>query len=107
MLGLRLSRLGGEELSWRDLRAIVMHAPIDSALSRALYPDDHRWQLNEHLLASVADSLRWLVWSKTTAARQGRDMPEPIVRPGVKSAVERIGTSAAIDEINSFLGWAE
>ncbi|MBF6296287.1 hypothetical protein IU459_01865 [Nocardia amamiensis] len=106
-LGLRLRQLGSEELSWRDLKAIVRLAPVDSALSRAMRPDDYRWQLNEHLLASMADSLRWLVWSKTTAAQQNRDRPEPIPRPGLKSTTERIGTSVGVGELNRFLGWAD
>ncbi|MFI7001355.1 DUF5361 domain-containing protein [Nocardia sp. NPDC050175] len=103
-LGLRLRRLATDDLSWSDLKAIVKYAPLDSALARATKGADHQWQLSEHLLADVADSLRWLVWSKTTAAQDGRDRPVPIPRPGVRRA-ERIGTATSIDEMNGFLTW--
>ncbi|MGW4364621.1 DUF5361 domain-containing protein [Nocardia takedensis] len=106
-LGLRLRQLGTEELSWRDLKVIVRSLPGDSALLRTMYPEDFRWQLDQHLLADIADSLRWLVWSKSEDARQGRGRPEPIQRPGVKSNRERLGTAVDIGEIHSFLNWSE
>ncbi|MEU2256170.1 DUF5361 domain-containing protein [Nocardia xishanensis] len=86
---------------------IVKCLPIDSALFRTMYPDHHRWQLNQHLLADVADSLRWMVWSKSEDAQQGRGRPEPIQRPGVKSNRERVGTAVGIDQMNRFLDWSE
>ncbi|TQM29861.1 DUF5361 domain-containing protein [Nocardia bhagyanarayanae] len=104
-IGLRLRMLGTDDLSWRDLKALIKQAPADSALARSVYGEDHQWQLGQHLLADMADSLRWLVWSKTKAAQDGRDRPEPIPRPGVTRGVERIGTAASIEAMNDFLTW--
>lgn len=72
---------------------------------RAVSPDTWQWQLGEHLLADIADSLRWLVWSKTTAAQHNRNRPEPIPRPGVHAERERIGTATPLEEMNALLGW--
>ncbi|WP_446224979.1 DUF5361 domain-containing protein [Nocardia sp. IBHARD005] len=105
--GLRLRQLGTNKLTWGDLRAIVTHRKPDSALSRALRPDDWAWQLPELLLADIADSLRWLRWAKSTAARHGRP-PKPIPRPGVNSGVEKYGTQPIpIEDMAKFLGWEE
>lgn len=92
-------------MTWRDLKVLIRHAPADSALARSLYSEEHQWQLTQYLLADMADSLRWLVWSKTAAAQDGRDRPEPIPRPGLKPAVERIGTAAGIEVMDAFLSW--
>ncbi|MFD4459796.1 DUF5361 domain-containing protein [Nocardia sp. NPDC058480] len=104
--GLRLRHLGSDVLSWRDLRAIIKWLPSGSALSRALDPSGQHWQLNQHLLADMVDSLRWLVWAKTEDARHGRGRPDPVPRPGVKSGRERIGTAVSIDRMNEFLDWS-
>jgi hypothetical protein len=37
------------------------------------------------LLAAIADVLRWLQWAKTKDGQKGRNAPDPIPRPGVKS----------------------
>ncbi|WP_198654481.1 DUF5361 domain-containing protein [Nocardia aurea] len=68
-------------------------------------PDNSRWQLSHHLLADITESLRWLVWSKTPDAQQGRNRPQPITRPGVKSDREHIGTATGVDQMNTFLDW--
>jgi len=81
-MGLRLRDLGSERLTWTDLRAIVRHSPVDSALIRAKEPERSRWGVSEYLLAVIADSLRWLVWAKTKDAKRNRNRPKPIPRPG-------------------------
>ncbi|MFI6042281.1 DUF5361 domain-containing protein [Nocardia sp. NPDC051321] len=102
---MRLSQLGTEVLGWRELKAIVKWLPADSALFRAMSPDGNHWQLTQHLLADMTDSLRWLVWAKTEDARNGRNRPERVPRPGVKSDRERIGTAVELGEMNEFLDW--
>nr|WP_196149651.1 DUF5361 domain-containing protein [Nocardia bovistercoris] len=97
--------LGTEELTWRDLKAVIVCAPTDSALARVRRPDEHQWGLEQHLLADMADSLRWLVWAKTKDAQRGRNQPERIPRPGLKSTAERYGTAASIVDMDDFLGW--
>lgn len=92
-------------LDWRDLKAIVRGLPETSALVRVMHPERHQWQLTQYLLADMADSLRWLVWSKTRAAQDGRDRPNPIPRPGLRSPNERIGTATGIGDMRRFLNW--
>ncbi|MFD3596232.1 DUF5361 domain-containing protein [Nocardia sp. NPDC058640] len=97
--------LGTDALDWADLRAIVKHLPLESALLRVMHPEGSRWQTAEHLLADAADSLRWLAWARTDDGRRGRNMPEPIARPGRKSNRERVGTATELGQMNDFLGW--
>jgi hypothetical protein len=93
-----------DEFNWDDLRAIVC-APIDTALARAVRGDDWPWGLQEMLLADVADSLHWLQWAQTEAARKKRGQPKPIPRPGIAKP-ERIGDQPVpIADMNEFLGW--
>ncbi|MBL1072957.1 hypothetical protein JK358_00950 [Nocardia sp. 2] len=92
-------------MTWNDLKAVIRWSPASSALTLATRPEDHRWQLDQHLLADIADSLRWLAWSKTTDARNGRNMPQRIQRPGVKPTTERIGSATKLADMQEFLGW--
>ena len=103
--GLRLRQLGTDVLSWRDLLAIIRWLPTDSALLRSMNPDADRWKLSQYLLADMTESLRWLMWSKTSDGQQGRNRPQPITRPGMKPDRERLGTATAIDQMNTFLEW--
>lgn len=103
--GLRLRDLClVDDLNWDDLRAIIC-AGTDNALARAIRGEDWPWGLPEMLLADAADSLRWLVWSKTPAAQKNRGQPKPIPRPGIAKP-ERIGDKPVpIADMNEFLGW--
>lgn len=56
--------------------------PESSAYWRTREPERSRWGFAEYLLASIADSLGWLVWSKTKDGSKGRNRPKPIPRPG-------------------------
>lgn len=46
---------------------------VKRAASKTPYSD------NTILLASIADSLRWLVWSKTEDGIKGQNCPKPII----------------------------
>lgn len=74
--------LGSESFTWSDLRAIVKHLPSTSAYWRKREPERARWGVAEYLLAIIADSARWLVWSKTKDATRNMRRPKPIPRPG-------------------------
>lgn len=103
--GTRLRYLGTEELTWRDLYVIVSCPKADSALARAFRGDEWPWGLSEMLQADIADSLRFLVWAKTSDARRNRNRPKQIPRPGVEGP-ERIGDKpVSIADMNEFLGW--
>jgi hypothetical protein len=62
---------------------------VDSHLYRSMHPDEAGWTLTNHLLATIADVLRWLQWAKTKDGQKNRNRPEPITRPGVKSSKKR------------------
>lgn len=75
---------------WGDLIVIVKHAGVESNLYRSMHPDEAGWTLTNMLLATIADVLRWLQWSKTKDGRKNRNMPEPIERPGVVPRKRRV-----------------
>lgn len=81
-----------------------------SPLCLAMYGDDARWGLPEQMLAAQADSLSWIVWSKTADAQKGRNKPKPIPRPGVTSDdqdVKHFGSDPVpLSELDELFGWA-
>lgn len=96
-MGLRLRDAGSEGFDLCDLRDVVAHLPADSNTVRAVRatmvddPEEEAardmWGLDQHLLALMADSLRWLVWAKSKdATRPGAKPPDPIPRPGTQDA---------------------
>lgn len=78
---------------------LVKHLPAESATKTALRNkapvEDLKekvsdaeteygpWSQTDMLLAELIDVARWLQWSKTKAAEEKRDVPEPYPRPGV------------------------
>ncbi len=101
-LGLRLDWLGSEWLSWRDLLVIVNQSPVDSALFRAMHPEDAVWGLKEQLLAVIADALHGANWQRSggTGAR-----PKPI-RPSDDQPKKQYGAKPLpMDEMARRLGW--
>lgn len=72
-----------------------MNLGAESALVRALHPESV-WGDSEHMLAAIADSVRWLVWSKTRDGEKNRNRPKPLPRPGAGS---RRGTDAEINKM--------
>ncbi len=105
-LGLRLSDLGSERLSWRDLLVIVTRMPPHrSALANERTPEDASWTLSNHLLAEAIDSLRLQLWAKTKDAQRNRNRPKPIPRPGRRP--EKIGKKPLpLDSMRDWLGWS-
>lgn len=94
-MGLRLRDAGDPDFNLRDLCIVIKHLPPESRLVKAIKasldpdpkPDDgaSEWGIVEHLLAIIADCLRWLVWAKSKASRRpGAQPPDPIPRPGVE-----------------------
>ncbi|MGC4964240.1 DUF5361 domain-containing protein [Gordonia sp. DT101] len=79
----------------RAVHAASAGSPQDAA-------EQKQWGLLELLLADIADSQRWLVWSKSKdAARPGAKPPARIPRPGVSDAEDktrRRGNSYTLDE---------
>lgn len=102
--GLNLDDVG-EAYSWRHLADLAACLPHESATIRELSPAN-LWGPQEYLLASIADSLRWLVWAKTRDGSRGRNMPKPIPRPGdVNRSQGRFKDAVALplDEVKRLL----
>lgn len=59
-------------------------------------PDDAGWTLETMLLATAVDTLRWLQWAQTEDGHKGRNQPDPIPRPGVKSSRKAVQPAKAI-----------
>lgn len=106
-LGLRLSWLGSEALTWRDLYVIVKQSPTDSAIHRSFAGPDHVWGLQEHLLAAVFDVLAVANWQR--GGDENGKKPERLERPGVKKQIDgqtlAQGKAMSIEDMNKQLGW--
>lgn len=105
---MRLRWFPSSDYSWRDLLVIVKYLPEDSAYVMQSLGDDAQWGLQEQLMASAVDSLRYLVWFKTKDATKNINRPKPIPRPGVDDGVDRekIGgnTTKSMDDMRALLG---
>lgn len=64
----------------------------DSHLVSAVHPERATWTQETMLLAEIVDTLRILVWQNTQDARDGRNFPKPIARPGIKIPEPRKGS---------------
>lgn len=64
-------------LSVKLLATLCAGLPEGSRVKRSL--SDAPASLDTLLLASIADNLRWLVWSQTKAGRKGRNAPASIL----------------------------
>lgn len=71
---------------------------------RQANPDEWMWTLEAHLAATVADSLRWLQWSKSKDGQRNRNVPKLITRPGVRDDTKRYGKAESFENILEFLG---
>lgn len=102
--GERLRWMGTPRLSWRDVWVVCTNAAPKTPLAVALNPK-MAWDVQDYLLAEIADSQRWLVWAKTTDAQKKRNMPKPIPRPGVSESNGRVTDVRAmdVDALKAFL----
>lgn len=64
------------------MKVYIDHLPRDSALRRAQLGEYAGWGENEYLLARAVDALNVLVWQPTKDGHDGRNLPEPVWRPG-------------------------
>lgn len=89
-------------MTWRLLGNLIRHLPPESATKTALRnkmsdpemkqatttadPSKGQWSQQEMLLASLIDTVRWLLHATVVAnGGKGRSRPpEPVPRPGVK-----------------------
>lgn len=57
-----------------------------------MHPDRAGWTAELMLLADIVDTLRVLVWQNTADARDGKNFPDRIERPGVVKPKPRKGS---------------
>lgn len=103
---MRLSWLGSEALTWRDLYVIVKQSPRDSAVHRSIVGADHEWGLSEQLLAALFDVLAVANWQR--GGDEHAKKPDPLRRPGVNKPsgdVVAPGKAMPMGEMNALLGW--
>lgn len=79
---MRLRQFPSDEYTWSDLKIIIKHLDMHSALYGAVYPERAGWDRQNMLLADISDRLHWLQWAQTKDGRKGRNRPKPIPRPG-------------------------
>jgi len=75
----------------------LKHLPPESALVRAVSPDEAEWTLVPHLLAGIADRLEVANWQR--AGDKNAPKPKPIPRPGVEGKKRRSGTPQSREEV--------
>lgn len=104
-MGLRLRDVGSPEFSWGDLWIVLRQSGRDTALYRAMNPDDHEWTVPALLLAEIADGVNVGNWQRGSGKK--RDYPKPIPRPGVVPDAQVYGGKSSalpIDEMAEWLG---
>lgn len=101
-LGLRWRDVGSEAFTWGDLRSIVEQSPPDSAIARAMYPNEVAWRPTDYLLAMVVDILAVMNWRDGGA--KGR-RPKPLKRPRTRKPGERRRKAIPMDAMAKHLGW--
>ncbi|MCR4805781.1 MAG: DUF5361 domain-containing protein [Clostridia bacterium] len=80
-------------LDWRSLRlsvaaALSAHLPDDSRIKRK--QAGLKLGLRDTLLASIADSLKYLCWTKTADAPKGRNRPTSVLEALTKEPEEKV-----------------
>lgn len=84
-LGVDITDLGTERLSFGRLGRLINRLPRDSWTARAIGGEETRWGEQEHLLATLIDVTSHLTYLTRMAHFKGRaEQPKPLTRPGVK-----------------------
>jgi hypothetical protein len=82
----------GRDFGVRHASDLTVMLP-SSARTRVALDPTSVWNWEEHLLADISYSLRWLVWSKTKDGAKNRNHPKRILPPGMKEPEGRSGTT--------------
>lgn len=86
---------------WNDLYAFFAAAPPYSALHHDI---NEKWNLTDHLLATLLDRVNVLLWTKTKDAHKKppRNMPKRIPRPGVDDR-KKLNDQVTVMDISEFM----
>lgn len=63
-----------------------------SSLVGLVHPERAGWTATNMLLADIIDNTRILLWLNTQDAQDGRNFPDPVVRPGYSKPEPRKGS---------------
>lgn len=88
----------------REVAAMAVHLPPDSATGRAVVPPD-AWGITEYLLAAAVDALHNANWQRG-GGKGAR--PQPVERPGVTdeaTETQRVGASDGFESIEEMDAW--
>lgn len=105
VLGLRWRDVGTEAFTWRDLLVIVENSAADSAIARAMYPNEVAWGVTDYLLAAAVDALAVGNWQRDRANGGKSRKPKPVQRPRVRKPGEKRRKAIPLDQMKAHLGW--
>lgn len=103
--GVALGDLFTGAMSWRRLRVLVDNLPRESATAARLHGEAVAWGAQEHLTATVIDTLNVSNWQRAQAGSKTRiPRPKPVPRPGEKRKERRYGhTDLSADDVKALL----
>lgn len=89
-------------LSWADMFALFTASPPNTSIH---WHFNEKWDLKDHLLATVLDRVNVLVWSKTKDAHKKppRNFPKRIPRPGVDERPKAPHVAGTVIDIAEFM----
>jgi hypothetical protein len=84
---------------------LVAHLPPESETGRAYNGEAAEWSRTDHLLASVFDAMRVLIWQNENMGRKSpTQRPRPLPRPGLdETPASRMGTPVPLEELKVML----
>lgn len=71
---------------------------------RKLFPESADWNLSNHLLATIFDTMQVQWWLRCGGTESGHAPPDPYPRPGVKKRQDHRRGNAPRSETNKVLG---
>lgn len=89
-----------DALPAEDVARLAVGLPPDSRIMRIL--SGRQVPLNTMLLASIADSLRWLQWTKTKDGQRGRNQPVRILNALLNTPEDTESNTKVFDSIEAF-----
>lgn len=103
--GQRLRWFPTPTFSWGDLLVVLVHAPEDSPLKRALAECGH--STSEHLQLLLHHALAGANWQRGDGKERDRPkLPDCMLPPELRPEVKQLGDARmTLDEAADWLGW--
>ena len=96
--GINLDDMYEGRISAEQVMACIAYLPLDGAVA-SVKTGAPAWGFDTHILANMANSLKYLAWAKTKDAQRGRNKPHYIEPP----APEDEKPKAEQDEVKEIL----